>query len=67
MNFCYCLQSSHPSSLRFMPAKSIQSQGGKARAEALTKEELIESAKKAAQARWGLPKATHEGVADVSR
>jgi hypothetical protein len=44
-----------------MPTESIQSMGGKARAEALSKEELSESARRAAEARWALPKATHEG------
>ena len=39
---------------------SIQSQGGKARAESLTPERLTEIAKKGAEARWGIPKATHE-------
>ena len=36
-----------------MQTESIQSQGGKARVAALTKEELSESGKKAALARWG--------------
>ena len=40
---------------------SMSSQGGKARAEALTAEQRAEIAKKAAEARWALPKATHEG------
>ncbi len=44
-----------------MPTENIQSLGGKARAKALTEEELSESAKKAAEARWSIPKATHEG------
>lgn len=37
-----------------MPDDSIQSQGGKARAEALTKKQRSEIAKKAAEARWGI-------------
>jgi len=40
---------------------SIQSMGGKARAVALSDEQRAEIAKKAAAARWSLPKATHEG------
>jgi hypothetical protein len=40
---------------------SIQSMGGKARAEALSAEYKSEIAKKAATARWALPKATHIG------
>jgi hypothetical protein len=37
------------------------SQGGKARAEKLTAEERQEIARKAAEARWNMPRATHEG------
>lgn len=44
-----------------MQDESIQSQGGKARAESLTKLELKTIAQKAAAARWDIPKATHEG------
>ena len=44
---------------------SIQSMGGKARAEALTAEQRAEIAKKAAEARWGVPKATHFGELDL--
>jgi hypothetical protein len=44
-----------------MNPESIQSQGGLARAEALTKEQRNEIATKAAAARWNIPKATHEG------
>jgi len=40
---------------------SIQSLGGKARAESLTPEKRSEIASAAAAARWSLPKATHEG------
>ena len=40
---------------------SMQSQGGKARAEALTAEQRTEIAAKAAKARWDLPQATHSG------
>ena len=39
---------------------SIQSMGGKARAEALSDEQRKEIAVKAAAARWSFPKATHE-------
>jgi hypothetical protein len=44
--------------------KKIQSLGGKARAEKLSKDELSEIGKSAADARWGkdIPKATHEGI-----
>lgn len=45
-----------------MTDDSIQSMGGKARAEALTDKEKSEIAKKAAAARWSFPRATHEGV-----
>ena len=41
--------------------ESIQSLGGKARADALSAEERSQIAAKGAAARWGLPKATHEG------
>lgn len=40
---------------------SIQSLGGKARAEALDPDERSKIARKAAETRWGLPKATHYG------
>lgn len=40
---------------------TIQSMGGKARAESLSAEQRAGIAKKAADARWALPKATHEG------
>jgi hypothetical protein len=40
---------------------SIQSMGGKARAEALSDEQRTEIASRAAAARWAAPKATHEG------
>jgi hypothetical protein len=46
--------------LGMLTNNSIQSQGGKARAEALSDEEKSAIAKKAAKARWSLPKATHE-------
>lgn len=49
-----------------MPAeelgKSPQEKGGLARAEALTPEQRSEIARRAANALWGLPKATHSGV-----
>jgi hypothetical protein len=43
--------------------ESVQSQGGKARAAALTKAERSEIAARAAESRWGgdLPQATHDG------
>jgi hypothetical protein len=41
---------------------SIQSSGGKARAESLTEGQRREIATKAAQARWAKPKATHWGM-----
>jgi len=44
-----------------MPTDNIQSMGGKARAKALTDEQRQASAKKAAEARWNLPKAEWEG------
>jgi hypothetical protein len=44
-----------------MTEESIQSMGGKARAEALTPEQRSEIARHAAEARHKLPKATHEG------
>lgn len=40
---------------------SIQSMGGKARAESLTEEEIKAIARKGGKARWNYPKATHEG------
>lgn len=44
---------------------SIQSMGGKARAESLSAERLSEIAQKAAKARWSIPKATHFGELDI--
>jgi hypothetical protein len=45
-----------------MTEDSMQSMGGKARAESLTDEQKADIARKAAGARWSLPKATHEGA-----
>src|SRR5438105_14270858 len=45
--------------------ESIQSMGGKARADSLSAEQRIEIAKKAAEARWRVPKATHFGELDI--
>jgi len=45
-----------------MKKDSIQSLGGKARAEALTPEQRSQIAQNAAATRWGIAKATHEGV-----
>jgi hypothetical protein len=44
---------------------SIQSMGGKARADSLSAEQRSEIAKKAAEARWSIPKATHFGELDI--
>src|SRR5258708_17621821 len=44
------------------PSNSIQSSGGKARADSLRDEQRKEIATKAAQARWAKPRATHRGV-----
>lgn len=44
---------------------SIQSMGGKARAEALSPEERAGIAKKAAESRWGLEQAKHSGVLTI--
>ena len=44
---------------------SVQSSGGKARAESLTNEQRKEIASKAAKARWAKPKATHQGVLTI--
>lgn len=41
--------------------------GGKARAEALSNEQRAAIAKKAAAARWALPKATHEGAIPLAQ
>lgn len=41
---------------------SKQSLGGKARAEKLSPQDRVEIASRAAKARWGAPKATHQGV-----
>lgn len=48
-------------SLTFMQLDNIQSMGGKARAESLSPKIRSEIAKKAAEARWNLPSASHEG------
>src|SRR5437870_2268080 len=45
-----------------MDTESIQSMGGKARAEALTPEQRSEIARRAAEAKHSIPKATHEGA-----
>lgn len=42
-----------------------QAKGGRARAAKLSKAELSESGKVAAGARWGMPKATHEGLLQI--
>jgi hypothetical protein len=44
---------------------SIQSQGGLARAKKLSPEQRSKSATKAAEARWNIPKATHEGDLNI--
>ncbi len=41
---------------------SKQAKGGRRRAAVLTSEEMSQIASKAARARWGVPKATHQGV-----
>lgn len=46
-------------------ASSKQSKGGRRRAEVLSGEELSSIASKAARARWGVPKATHQGVIQI--
>jgi P63C domain-containing protein len=46
---------------------SIQSMGGKARDKALSDEQKKEIAQKAAAARWGMPKATHEGSIPLAK
>lgn len=43
------------------PDESMQSLGGRARAESLSPEQRREIATQGAAARWGLPRATHEG------
>lgn len=48
-----------------MEQKSIQSMGGEARANSLTDEKRSEIAQVAAAARWGIPKATHEGPLQI--
>ncbi len=45
--------------------KKLASEGGKARAAALTNQERSDIAKKAADARWALPRATHEGELEL--
>ena len=44
---------------------SIQSMGGKARAESLSAEQRTEIAKKASTARWNLPRASHSGRLNI--
>ncbi len=46
---------------------SIQSMGGKARADALSGEQKSEIARKAAETRWALPKSTHEGAIPLAK
>ena len=46
-------------------AQTPQSKGGQQRAANLTPEKRTEIARKAAEARWGLPKATHEGTLNL--
>jgi hypothetical protein len=45
--------------------ESIQSMGGKARAESLSAEQRSEIAKTASAARWNLPRATHKGILNI--
>ena len=47
------------------PDESVQSQGGKARAQKLTPEERSKIASAAAAARWNIPKATHGGTIKI--
>jgi hypothetical protein len=49
-----------------MEEKSIQSRGGKARAESLTPEQRSDIARTAAAARWQIPKATHQGKLEIA-
>ena len=46
-------------------AAEMQSMGGKARAESLSDERKSEIARKAAEARWSIPKASHYGVLTI--
>lgn len=48
-----------------MNDKSIQSMGGEARAKSLSEDARSEIARKAAAARWNIPKATHEGTIEI--
>src|ERR1017187_10867330 len=48
-----------------MTDKSIQSMGGKARAESLTDEQRKEIAQNAAAARWNIPQASHFGTLKI--
>lgn len=47
--------------------KSIQSKGGKARAQSLSPEKRKEIASRAASARWNIPKTTHEGTIGITK
>jgi hypothetical protein len=60
----YILQASQVGSAS-MSDDSIQSKGGIARAESLSKTERSEIARKAAISRWELPRATHSGTLKV--
>jgi hypothetical protein len=48
-----------------MEDDSIQSKGGIARRESLSAEERTSIARKAAERRWGIPRATHEGTMHI--
>lgn len=48
--------------MKLIPAKTIASEGGKARAALMSPEERTEQARSAAAVRWGTPKARYEGV-----
>src|SRR5208282_1872570 len=63
--FSACKQAGMEYALNMLTDDSIQSMGGKARAEALSGEQRKEIAQKAAAARWALPKVGWEGEMTV--
>jgi hypothetical protein len=62
-----CKHVSRTQPLVMLSDDSIQSMGGKARAEALSDEQKTEIAKKAADARWAKPVAHYEGTLNLGK
>jgi hypothetical protein len=65
MRYCFGMPEDNSNNAGQPDADSIQSKGGKARAEKLTADEKTQIAQTAAAARWAVPKATHSGALKI--